>query len=215
MELILDIFTHIDVYLNLWAGQMGLWFYVLLFLIIFCETGLVVTPFLPGDSLLFAVGALAARVGSPINLLVLIPLLIIAAILGNKVNYLIGRWIGPKIFAKKKSIWFNKKYLEKTHNFYETYGGKTIILSRFVPIFRTFAPFVAGVGKMTYLKFNTYNIVGGVLWIGLLTGMGYYFSDAPMVKDRFHLVILMVIIISITPPIIEYIRIKFSRNRGR
>ncbi|MBT3392907.1 MAG: DedA family protein [Elusimicrobiaceae bacterium] len=212
MELIIDIFTHIDVYLNLWAGQMGLWFYVLLFLIIFCETGLVVTPFLPGDSLLFALGALAARVGSPIDLFVVIPLLIIAAILGNKVNYLIGRWVGPKVFAQKKSIWFNKKYLEKTHNFYETYGGKTIILSRFIPIFRTFAPFVAGIGKMTYLKFNTYNIVGAVLWVGLLTGLGYYFSETPLVKDRFHLVILMVIIISILPPIIEYIRHKYFKK---
>jgi membrane-associated protein len=212
VELIIDVFTHIDVYLNLWAGQMGLWFYVLLFLIIFCETGLVVTPFLPGDSLLFALGALAARVGSPIDLFVVIPLLIIAAILGNKVNYLIGRWIGPKVFALKKSIWFNKKYLDKTHNFYETYGGKTIILSRFIPIFRTFAPFIAGIGKMTYLKFNTYNIVGGVLWVGLLTGLGYYFSETPMVKDRFHLVILMVIIISILPPIIEYIRHKYSKK---
>jgi len=191
---------------------MGIYFYILLFLIIFCETGLVVTPFLPGDSLLFALGALAAREGSSINLLLLIPLLILAAILGNTVNYIIGRYVGPKVFSMKKSVWFNKKYLEKSHKFYEKYGGKTIVLSRFVPIVRTFAPFVAGIGKMTYAKFISYNILGGVSWVLLLCGLGYYFSDTPLVKDRFHLVIAMVVIISILPAVTEYFRSKYCKK---
>src|ERR1700724_1076894 len=160
-----DLFLHLDVHLTYWAVQLGPWLYLCLFVIVFCETGLVVTPFLPGDSLLFAVGALAATEGSPLRMPVLIVLLIAAAITGDAVNYLIGFHVGPKVFRSEHSRLFNKKHLLRTQHFYEKYGGKTIILARFIPIIRTFAPFVAGIGKMEYRRFGLYNILGGIVWV--------------------------------------------------
>ncbi|MDR0292370.1 MAG: DedA family protein [Elusimicrobium sp.] len=207
---IIDIFLHLDVHLTAWAAVMGPWLYVLLFVIIFCETGLVVTPFLPGDSLLFAVGALSTLQGSPINLPVVIIILIIAAVAGDSVNYEIGKHIGPKIFKSEKSFWLNKKHLDEASRFYEKYGGKTIILARFIPIIRTFAPFVAGIGKMTYGRFLSYNVVGGALWVLVFTLAGYKFADLPVVKTHFHFVILGIIIISVLPAVWEFVRAKMK-----
>lgn len=198
-----DIILHLDKHLGEIVQQYGPWIYAILFLIIFCETGLVVTPFLPGDSLLFAIGALAAT-GS-LNLALILLLLTVAAVLGDTVNYWAGNLIGPKVF-KTNSRFLNRKHLEKTHEFYERYGGKTIIIARFVPIVRTFAPFVAGVGKMSYAKFMSFNIFGGILWVGLMTIAGYFFGNLPFVKKNFSLVILMIIFLSILPGIIEYLR---------
>ena len=207
MELLgqlLDIFLHLDIHLTAWAGVMGAWLYVVLFVIIFCETGLVVTPFLPGDSLLFACGALAAVEGSPVCLLFLIPAVFAAAVLGDFCNYEIGKWMGPKVFTQKNSRFLNKDHLNKAHNFYEKYGGKTIILARFIPIIRTFAPFVAGIGKMTYLHFASYNLIGAALWVLLFTLGGYYFADLPVVKQHFHYVIVVIIVISVLPAVYEF-----------
>lgn len=201
----IDTFLHLDVRLNDLAEQMGVWLYLLLFLIVFCETGLVVTPFLPGDSLLFAVGALASRPDSPLSLPWLILLLIVAAILGDAVNYSIGYRVGPRVFSSEKSWLFNKNHLLKTQRFYEKYGGKTIILARFIPIIRTFAPFVAGIGKMQYHRFAVYNIIGGIAWVLIFLVGGYLFGEHPIVKQHFHIVIVAIIIISILPPIIEYL----------
>src|SRR5262245_61595018 len=184
MELIkkfIDLVLHLDRHLDAMIQTFGPWLYVILFLIIFCETGLVVTPILPGDSLLFAVGALSARPDG-LNLGLALALLSAAAILGDTVNYWIGAYTGPKVFHKKESRWFNPKHLERTHAFYEKYGGKTIIIARFVPIVRTFAPFVAGIGRMTYSRFLIYNVVGGLLWVGLCTLAGYFFGNLPVVK---------------------------------
>ncbi|MBR3632639.1 MAG: DedA family protein [Elusimicrobiaceae bacterium] len=197
------IFLHLDVYLNALAGTLGPWLYVLLFCIIFCETGLVVTPFLPGDSLLFAAGALASRPGSPIDLWILIPVMFAAAVLGDTVNYEIGKWLGPKVFTRPDSWLFNKKHLRRAHDFYEKYGGKTIILARFIPIIRTFAPFVAGIGKMTYLRFISYNLIGAALWVALFAGGGYWFADLPVIKQHFHFVIVGIIVISVLPAVYE------------
>ena len=215
MELLsqlLDIFLHLDVYLNAWAASAGAWLYAGIFIVIFCETGLVVTPFLPGDSLLFACGALAASAGSGINLGVLIPVAFIAAALGDACNYEIGKWLGPKVFSQEHNRFLNKNHLLKAHAFYEKYGGKTIILARFIPIVRTFAPFVAGIGKMTYLRFASYNLIGAALWVLLFIVGGYYFADLPIVKTRFHYVILAIIIISVLPAVIEYWR---ERRKNR
>jgi len=198
-----DIFLHLDIYLNSCAGTLGPWLYALLFLIIFCETGLVVTPFLPGDSLLFAAGALASRAGSPIDLCLLIPIVFAAAVLGDSANYEIGKWLGPKVFTRKDSWLLNQNHLHRAHAFYEKYGGKTIILARFIPIIRTFAPFVAGIGKMTYLHFLSYNIIGAALWVILFVGGGYWFADLPVVKTHFHFVIVGIIIISVLPALYE------------
>ncbi|MFA5139110.1 MAG: DedA family protein [Elusimicrobiota bacterium] len=201
-----DIFVHLDRYLNAWADVLGPWLYVVLFLVIFAETGLVVAPYLPGDSLLFAVGALAAREGSPIDLPLMCALLAAAAVLGDAVNYSIGRWIGPKIFDKEDSLLFDKKHLLRAHQFYEKYGGKTIFLARFVPIIRTFAPFVAGIGEMTYLRFAVYNVTGGLAWTCAFLVSGYYFSNLPVVKQQFHLVIAAIVIISVIPIAVEYLK---------
>jgi membrane-associated protein len=171
----------------------------------------VVTPFLPGDSLLFAVGALAASPGSPLSLPVLLVLLIVAAVLGDAVNYLIGFRLGPKVFRYEKSRLFNKKHLERTQRFYEKYGGKTIILARFIPIIRTFAPFVAGIGKMRYRNFAIYNVIGGVAWVVLCLLSGYCFGEVEFVKRHFEIVLIAIIIISLMPPVIEYL---LSRRRG-
>ncbi len=198
-----DIFLHLDVHLNAWAGTLGPWLYVVLFAVVFCETGLVVTPFLPGDSLLFAAGALASRVGSPIDLWILVPILFVAAVIGDSVNYEIGKWLGPKVFTRKDSWLLNQNHLHKAHAFYEKYGGKTIILARFIPIIRTFAPFVAGIGKMTYLHFISYNLIGAALWVCLFVFGGYWFADLPLVQNHFHYVIVAIIVISVLPAIYE------------
>ena len=216
MELIrqaFDIFLHLDRHLNQWAGDLGAWLYGVLFLIVFCETGLVVTPFLPGDSLLFAVGALSSRPESPINLPFTIILLSAAAILGDAVNYYIGARVGPKVFSKETSRLLNKRHLEEAHRFYERHGGKTIILARFIPIIRTFAPFVAGIGRMGYARFAIYNVTGGIAWVLMFTLGGYYFAELPVVKKQFHYVILAIIIISCLPAGIEYLRARRQRSR--
>lgn len=215
MELLsqaLDIFLHLDVHLNAWASSMGPWLYVLLFVIVFCETGLVVTPFLPGDSLLFAAGALATRPGSDINLLILIPVFLAAAILGDTVNYEIGKWLGPKVFNRKDSWLLNVNHLHKAHNFYEKYGGKTIILARFIPIIRTFAPFVAGIGKMTYGHFISYNVIGAFAWVFLFVLGGYYFADLPLVQNHFHYVIVAIIVISVLPAVYEVLAARIKKT---
>lgn len=185
---------------------MGPWMYVILFLIIFCETGLVVTPFLPGDSLLFAVGALAASPEAVIHLPWLIPLLIIAAVAGDAVNYAIGRFLGPKVFQWEGSWIFNKSHLEKAQQFYEKHGAKTIVLARFVPIVRTFAPFVAGVGAMQYRRFWFYNVIGGVTWVVLFLLLGYWFGSLEFVKKNFEYVIFGIVGLSVLPMLIEWMR---------
>ena len=206
MELVLkavDIVLHLDKYLKDLVPQYGVWIYAILFAIIFCETGLVITPFLPGDSLLFAIGALAGA--GTLSLPTILVLLTIAAILGDTVNYWIGHFVGPKVF-KGNSRFLNKKYLDRTHEFYERYGGKTIIIARFVPIIRTFAPFVAGIGRMSYAKFMSYNVFGALIWIFSLTLAGYFFGGLKIVQENFSLVILMIIFLSIMPGIYEYVR---------
>jgi membrane-associated protein len=177
----------------------GVWIYVLLFAIIFYETGLVVTPFLPGDSLLFAVGALTARPEMGLNIELITPLLLVAAIVGDSVNYSIGKWFGPRVFQFESNRFFNRDHLIKAHAFYEKYGGRAIILARFVPIVRTFAPFVAGVGTMNYTKFIIYNVTGAILWVGLFIGAGYLFGNMPFVQKNMKVVILGIIIVSVLP----------------
>ena len=195
-----DLFLHLDVHLDAVIQQYGVWTYLILFAIIFCETGLVVTPILPGDSLLFAAGTFAAR-GS-LNVVWLMALLIVAAILGDALNYSIGRWFGPRML-RRKNRFLKPQYLDRTQRFYERYGGKTIIFARFVPIIRTFAPFLAGVGQMNYSRFAMFNVVGALLWIVLFVLGGYYFGNIPIVKENFTLVILAVIVLSILPAVLE------------
>ncbi len=213
MELIqylLDILLNLDSHLLELSQQYGTWLYLILFLVVFAETGLVVTPFLPGDSLLFAVGSLCA-IGA-LDLGVSMLLLFVAAVVGDAVNYHIGQWMGPSVFQREKSRFFRKEYLDKTHAFYEKYGGKTIVIARFVPIVRTFAPFVAGIGAMTYAKFLTYNVVGALLWVISLTLAGYYFGNLPFVRENFSLVIFAIILISILPGVVEYFRHRSQRQ---
>jgi membrane-associated protein len=204
MEHLIDLILHLDKHLVDLVSNYGIWVYGILFLIVFAETGLVVTPFLPGDSLLFATGAIAAT-GS-LNPHFIAILLVIAAILGDTVNYWIGHYTGPKVFNRTQSFWFNPKHLERTHRFYEKHGGKTIIIARFIPIIRTFAPFVAGIGKMNYGVFIAYNIIGGVLWVISFIYAGYFFGNLPIVKQNFSLLILAIIIISLIPVVVEVIR---------
>jgi membrane-associated protein len=199
-----EVVLHMDRHLDDVMGRYGMWIYLILFVIIFCETGLVITPILPGDSLLFAVGAVAARPYS-LSISMVILLLAVAAIMGDNVNYWAGRFLGPKVFSSGSRL-LNRRYLERTHEFYERYGGKTIIIARFVPIVRTFAPFVAGIGRMRYLKFISFSIGGGLLWIVGLTLAGYFFGNLAFVRNNFSLVILMIIFISILPAVIEFIR---------
>jgi membrane-associated protein len=199
----LQYILHLDVHLAALVSQYGMWTYAILFLIIFCETGLVVTPILPGDSLLFATGALAAA--SDLNIFVLFVLLSAAAILGDAVNYFIGRTVGEKLFDGRIP-YLKREYLDRTHAFYEKYGGKTIVIARFVPIIRTFAPFVAGMGSMSYGKFATYNITGGILWIGSILFAGYLFGNIPVVKDNFGLVVIAIIVVSVLPAVGEVVK---------
>jgi membrane-associated protein len=207
MELLLkgiDILLHLDKYLDLMIQTMGIWAYVIIFLIIFCETGLVVTPILPGDSLLFVIGTFAALGSFDITKVLI--LLTIAAIAGDTVNYWIGNYLRPKVFQYEESRFFKKKHLDRTRQFYEKHGGKTIIIARFIPIIRTFAPFVAGIGNMTSSKFLSYNVVGGILWIFSLTLAGYFFGNIPVVRNKFSMVILAIVLISVMPGVIEYLR---------
>lgn len=204
MYQLVDIFLHLDKHLAVIVADYGVWAYAILFVIVFCETGLVVTPFLPGDSLLFAVGALCAT--GAFDIWVSVALLFVAAVLGDAVNYKIGRTLGMSVFERPNSRIFRREYLERTQKFYERYGGKTIIIARFVPIVRTFAPFLAGVGEMHYLRFATFNVVGAALWVVLATGAGYLFGGIQIVKDNFSLVILGIIFVSILPAIVEILR---------
>jgi membrane-associated protein len=203
INFVIDFVLHMDDQLAIIISQYGTWTYALLFLIIFLETGFVVTPFLPGDSLLFAAGSFAAL--GLLNPWVLFGLLGFAAVLGDTINYWIGNYIGDRAFSGNIR-WLKKEYLDRTHAFYDKHGGKTIILARFVPIIRTFAPFVAGVGSMTYGRFITYNVVGGVVWVAIFTFLGYFFGTLPFVEQNFELVIFAIIFISLLPPVFEYLK---------
>jgi len=209
----IDIFLHLDKELSTIIQQFGVGTYLLLFVIIFCETGLVVTPFLPGDSLLFAAGVFASK--GDLNVGALIVLLGAAAVLGDTVNYWIGHYVGPRVFRGEDVRFLNKKHLERTHQFFEKYGAETIIIARFVPIVRTFAPFVAGVGTMSYGRFLTYNVFGGLLWVNLLTFGGYLFANAPVVRDHFSFVVMAIIIISLLPGVYEFLRTRREAKRKR
>jgi len=213
IKFVIDFILHIDVHLAELVAQYGMWVYGILFLILFCETGLVVTPFLPGDSLLFVAGALAALPTNDLNVHTMVALMIGAAILGDAVNYTIGRLFGEKLFTNPNSKIFRRSYLDKTHQFYEKHGGKTIILARFVPIVRTFAPFVAGMGHMSYRHFAAYNVIGALVWVLLFTYAGYLFGDLPIVQENLKLLIVAIIIVSILPGIIEIWRHKRAAAR--
>src|SRR5216683_666842 len=212
---VIDLFLHLDRHLDDAAHHLGSKLYLLLFSIVFCETGLVVTPFLPGDSLLFVAGALAATGGIDVHLLAL--LLVAAAVLGNTVNYSIGYFLGPKVFHWEQSRFFNRKALERAHAFYERHGGKTIVITRFVPILRTFAPFVAGIARMTYVRFTAYNLAGALAWVLALLYAGYWFGNVPFVKQNLTWVILSIIALSVTPLAFEYVRqrLKGAGTEGR
>jgi len=216
MELVktfIDLFMHLDKHLDGIIQTYGIWTYLLLFLVIFCETGLVVTPFLPGDSLLFAAGTFAAGENPSLRVGLLFVLLSVAAIGGDTVNYWIGHYVGPKVFHKEDVRFLNKKYLDRTHEFYEKHGGKTIIIARFIPIIRTFAPFVAGIGRMTYGRFISYNVLGGLAWIAIFLFGGYYFGNLDIVKNNFTLVILAIIFISVLPGVIEFLNQRYRSAR--
>jgi membrane-associated protein len=212
VKYLFDLFLHLDKHLAEIITTYQAWTYAILFFVIFAETGFVVTPFLPGDSLLFAAGSFAALSNSPLNIHLVALILIIAAVVGDSINYSIGRFIGPKVFEQESSRFLKKEYLIKTHQFYEKHGGKTIILARFIPIVRTFAPFVAGVGEMTYFKFISYNIIGGIAWILLFVYSGFYFGNLPFVKNNFSYVIVAIIFISVIPMVVEFIKHKIKKN---
>ena len=213
MELLaafIDVVLHLDVHLATWVQEYGLWIYAILFAIIFCETGLVVTPILPGDSLLFVAGAIAA-VGS-LDVHVLVVTLVLAAFLGNTVNYAIGRWLGKRYFVDNKSRWLNPKHLEKAHAFYEEHGGKAIVISRFLPIVRTYIPFVAGLGAMDPGRFTAFNLAGGVLWVASLCYAGYFFGNIPWVRSNLTAIIVGIIVVSLLPLVIAYARSRVARR---
>jgi membrane-associated protein len=201
---LIDVVLHLDRHLSTIIQDYGGWTYLILFLIIFCETGLVVTPILPGDSLLFAIGTFAARGALDVSLVLL--LLSLAAVAGDTVNYAIGYRVGPQIFSREGVRFLNREYLDRTHRFYERYGAKTIVIARFVPVIRTFAPFVAGIGRMSYGRFVTYNVAGGVGWIACLVLGGYAFGNIPVVKENFTLAIFVIIALSIVPGAVEFLR---------
>ncbi|HET7763505.1 MAG TPA: DedA family protein [Burkholderiales bacterium] len=214
MEILLsawDLFVHLDQHLAAVLQEYGAWVYPILFVIIFSETGFVVTPFLPGDSLLFVAGALAAAGGMDVHLLAL--LLVVAAVLGNTVNYSIGYYIGPRVFHWEGSRFFDRKALDRAHAFYERHGGKTVVITRFVPILRTFAPFVAGIARMTYLRFFAYNLAGALAWVLSLLYAGYWFGNVPAVKQNLSAAILGVIALSLMPLVFEYVRYRLSRAK--
>jgi len=204
----IEVILHLDQHLQEWVRDYGLWIYLILFLIIFCETGLVVTPFLPGDSLLFVAGAVAA--GGGMNAHLLFAVLALASFSGDNTNYWIGRFAGPRIFSRQGSVLFNPAHLDRTHRFYEKYGGKTVLIARFVPIVRTFAPFVAGMGRMTYTHFAAFAFGGAILWIGLLVYSGYLFGNLPIVRNNLSLVIIAIVLLSVLPGVIEYARARRS-----
>jgi len=204
IESLLEFVLHIDRHLDVVVARYGGWTYALVFAIIFAETGFVFTPFLPGDSLLFAVGAIAAR-GS-LSVVTLVILLAVAAIAGDTVNYWIGTVLGPRLFHGERTRWLNRRHLDRTHEFYEKYGNMTIVLARFIPIVRTFAPFVAGMARMTYWRFLVYNVMGGIVWVLLFVLGGYFFGNLPIVRENFSLVILAIILLSLMPPMLEYLR---------
>ena len=208
---IIDFILHIDQHLAALSAEYGVWIYAILFLIIFCETSLVVTPFLPGDSLLFAAGGIAAL--GEMNIHLMVALLLVAAILGDAVNFAIGKYFGARLFANPDSKIFRRAYLDKTHAFYEKHGGKTIIIARFVPIVRTFAPFVAGMGNMHYGRFIRYNIIGAILWVVLFSYAGYFFANIPLVKNNLALVLAAIIVISVLPGVIEVVRARREAKR--
>lgn len=210
IKFLIDLVLHLDEYLNVIITNYGVWTYGILFLIIFMETGFVVTPFLPGDSLLFAAGSFAA-LGS-LNPVYLFVLLSIAAVLGDTINYSIGAYIGPRAFSGEIK-YLKREHLDRTHEFYEKHGGKTIILARFIPIIRTFAPFVAGIGSMTYGRFIIFNVVGGITWVAIFTFGGYYFGNLPVVRNNFELVIFAIIFISFIPPILEFFKARKEKKQ--
>ena len=207
---LVDFILHLDVHLNTIIQNFGIWTYLILFLIIFLETGVVITPFLPGDSLLFAAGSFAA-LGS-LNVFALFILLTLAAVLGDTLNYWIGHYIGPRAFSGNVRF-LKKEYLDRTHDFYERHGGKTIILARFIPIIRTFAPFVAGIGAMDYPRFFFFNVTGAILWVSLFTFGGYFFGNLPFVKENFTIVILAIIVISVLPGVFEFLRDRYKSRK--
>ncbi len=215
MDTLIDLILHLDVHLAELVADYGMWVYALLFAIIFCETGLVITPFLPGDSLLFATGALSSS--GILNITVVLPLLIAAAILGDAVNYSIGHYLGPKIFKAedRSGFWdraLNREHLDKAHRFFQKYGGKAIVLARFIPIVRTFVPFVAGAGSMSYSKFVIYNVAGALLWVGICTGAGYAFGNMPAVKNNFTAVVLGIVVISLLPIVWGFLLSRLARE---
>ena len=212
---IIDFILHIDVHLKALVSEYGIWVYAILFLIVFCETGFVVTPFLPGDSLLFVAGAISALDSNDLNVHIFVLLLIVAAILGDAVNYLMGKYFGEKLFSNPNSRIFRKSYLDKTHAFYEKHGGKTIILARFVPIIRTFAPFVAGMGQMNYRHFAAFNVVGAVVWVTLFSYAGFLFGNERVVQDNLKLLIIAIIFISVLPMAIEFIRYRMGLKKTK
>ncbi|MGE4924719.1 DedA family protein [Yersinia enterocolitica] len=215
IRFVIDFILHIDVHLAELVAQYGVWVYGILFLILFCETGLVVTPFLPGDSLLFVAGALASLPSNDINVHTMVALMVTAAILGDAINYTIGRVFGEKLFSNPDSKIFRRSYLDKTHQFYEKHGGKAIILARFVPIIRTFAPFVAGMGKMSYRHFAAYNVIGALVWVLLFTYAGYWFGNMPFVQDNLKLLIVAIIVVSILPGVFEVWRHRRAAARQK
>src|SRR5690554_6046496 len=204
---LIDFVLHIDAHLVEIVNSYQTWTYLILFLIIFAETGLVVTPFLPGDSLLFAAGAILAKPETELNIFFMCILLIAAGVLGDMVNYHIGKYVGPKAFSGKYKL-LKKEYLDKTQAFYDKHGGKTIIYARFIPIVRTFAPFIAGIGTMTYTRFSSYNVIGAISWVVSFLFLGYFFGGLPIIKDNFTLVVFAIIILSMLPPVIEVLRSK-------
>jgi membrane-associated protein len=213
VKLFIDFILHIDQHLQVLCSAYGFWVYVILFLIVFCETGLVIAPFLPGDSLLFAVGSLSA-IGA-LDVTTGILLLAAAAIMGDSVNYAAGNYVGPKVFHAEQARFLNKEYLHRTHAFYERHGGKTIILARFLPIIRTFAPFVAGIGSMTYPRFLAFNVFGGLLWVLGFVLAGYWFGNMPLIKNNFSMVILALVLIPGIPSLVEFIRIQLARRKAK
>jgi membrane-associated protein len=211
--MLIDFVLHIDRHLRALCTDYGTWVYVILFVIVFCETGLVVTPFLPGDSLLFAVGSMAA-IGA-LDLAGVMLILVVAAILGDTVNYAAGHYVGPRVFHEDHGRFLNREYLLRTHRFYERHGGKTIVIARFLPIIRTFAPFVAGIGSMSYPRFLFFNVFGGILWVLLFVLSGYWFGNMPVVQKNFSLVIIALVLIPAIPSVVEVVRIQLARRRQK